>query len=152
MRKKGAGHMDPDSGIMDDHEQVLYRVCRHMHNFLVAVELKSQMRVGYRLLAACFGLSHLSAWTLLCEYGTNENLLNVTTLTRAAFEKLLARFPPFYTIDCPGRKDDRPSKLQYYHQVLGQRLHCYEGSMGLKTLGEVLAVPPTTLQRTVARA
>ncbi|KAE8883153.1 hypothetical protein PF005_g2242 [Phytophthora fragariae] len=83
------------SAILEDQEQVLDRVRRDVHELLVAVELKRQMRVRHRLSAACLGSPHLSAWTLLYEYGTDEKLLNVTTLTRAAFDELLARFAPF---------------------------------------------------------
>ncbi|KAG3234399.1 hypothetical protein PI124_g20545 [Phytophthora idaei] len=69
----------------------------------------------------------------------------------SAFNQLLDRYAEFYPINRVGPRGGRPPKLVYHHQVLGLLMHYYEGSVGLKTLCEVFAVPPSTLQRTLAR-
>ncbi|ETP23156.1 hypothetical protein F441_03681 [Phytophthora nicotianae CJ01A1] len=125
---------------------------RHVNGLLIDAELKRELKTRHRLTAACLGVPHLSAWSLLYKYGTDENLLNVTTLTRSAFNELLARFAGFYHIHRPRRDGGRPPKLTEHHQVLGLLLHYYEGSMGVKTICEIFAVPPTTLQRTLMKA
>ncbi|KAF4042402.1 putative DDE Tnp4 domain-containing protein [Phytophthora infestans] len=82
---------------------------RHqVSDLLISAELKRELKVRHRLTASCLGVPHLSAWTLLYTYGTDENLLNVTTLTREAFNELLARFAGCYTIHKPGRVGGRP--------------------------------------------
>ncbi|KAF4041646.1 hypothetical protein GN244_ATG06163 [Phytophthora infestans] len=59
----------------------LQELRRQVNDLLVSAELKRELKVRHRLTASCPGVSHLSAWILLYKYGTDENLLNVTTLT-----------------------------------------------------------------------
>ncbi|KAL3667221.1 hypothetical protein V7S43_007456 [Phytophthora oleae] len=53
----------------------------------------------------------------------------MTSLSRAAFTRLLVRFAEFYEIPRYNPKGGRPRKLQQHHQVLGLLLAYYLGSM-----------------------
>ncbi|KAG6953590.1 hypothetical protein JG687_00012310 [Phytophthora cactorum] len=83
------------------HSGDLQQLRRQVHQLLVDAELKHELKVRHRLTAACLGMQHLSAWSLLNKYGTDENLLNVSTLTRDAFNKLLAWFAEFFFFRSP---------------------------------------------------
>ncbi|KAJ8538910.1 hypothetical protein ON010_g12961 [Phytophthora cinnamomi] len=80
--------------MLESQGDILKCVRRDANELLIAAELKRQMRVRHRLSAGCLGALHLSPRVLLYEYGTDENLLTVTTLTRAAFDKLLVGLCP----------------------------------------------------------
>ncbi|EGZ19047.1 hypothetical protein PHYSODRAFT_501296, partial [Phytophthora sojae] len=93
-----------------------------------------------------------SSWMKLWNEADDGNLLNVTSLTRSAFLRLLEQFTPFYNITTYSPRGGRPKKLRHHHQVLGLLMALYVGSMGQKALCIMFGVPPPTLSRTLNAA
>ncbi|KAG3067572.1 hypothetical protein PI125_g23618 [Phytophthora idaei] len=82
--------------VLRRHADDLQQLRRQVHQLLVDVELMRELNVRNRLTAACLGMAHLSARSLLYKYGTDKNLLNAKTITRDAFNELLARFTEYF--------------------------------------------------------
>ncbi|KAG6966964.1 hypothetical protein JG687_00004536 [Phytophthora cactorum] len=88
--------LDAVLAVLRNQSRVLDSLRCEVHDLMVTAELKRQLRTRHRLLPMCMGARHLSAWTLLYKYGTDENLLDVATLTRRekALQVSLKGFPP----------------------------------------------------------
>uniref|UniRef100_H3H7Z6 DDE Tnp4 domain-containing protein n=1 Tax=Phytophthora ramorum TaxID=164328 RepID=H3H7Z6_PHYRM len=134
-----------------NYENDLSKVRREVHSLLLDEAWRIAMRSRHYLTADCLDTPCDSAWMLLYLYGSDKNFLNVTSLTRAAFHQLLARFAGFYAIR-PARSRGRPPKLRYLHQVLGLLLCFYTGSTKNGTLCMIFGAPPNTLSRTLRKA
>ncbi|KAG2907148.1 hypothetical protein JG687_00010111 [Phytophthora cactorum] len=82
--------------VLRGHSNDLQHLRRQVHQLLVDAQLNRELKFRYRLTAACLGMPHLCVLSLLYKYGTDENFLNITTLTRVAFNEILARFAEFF--------------------------------------------------------
>ncbi|KAG2820226.1 hypothetical protein PC112_g11849 [Phytophthora cactorum] len=82
--------------VLRGHSNDLQHLRRQVHQLLVDAQLNRELKFRYRFTAACLGMPHLCVLSLLYKYGTDENFLNITTLTRVAFNEILARFAEFF--------------------------------------------------------
>jgi hypothetical protein len=72
------------------------------------------LQIRFRSYFTTQGLQHpdLSSWHDLYANGSDINLLNTISLTRAAFEDLLASFSLYYSVNSGPGKSGRPRKLK----------------------------------------
>jgi hypothetical protein len=117
---------------------------------LYALLLKRKfLQIRFRSYLTSQGLQHpdLSSWHDLYANGSDINLLNTISLTRAAFEDLLASFSLYYSVNSGPGKSGRPRKLKLKSTVLGLLLQFYTATVEHKTLCQMYGVPPATLSR-----
>jgi hypothetical protein len=79
-------------------------------------------------------------------YGTDQNFVALTSLSKTSFELLLRRFQA----NCPlfkSRNVGRKTKFRHPHQLLGLILQYYCDTIGSKNLCQIFGIPPATLSR-----
>ena len=110
--------------------------------------LKKKLSIKTRNYVTCSCLRQVndSDWMHIYKCADESSFVNLTSLTRDSFKKLLVEFAKYYKINT-ARKGGRPSKLLYHHQALGCILMYYSDTMGYKTLCQIFAIPPPTLSR-----
>jgi hypothetical protein len=87
----------------------------------------------------------------LYKFGSDENLISLTSLNRESFDRLLSDFVPHLLRARKWRvkKRGRPPALLDAHAVLGMLLSFYTDSMTLKSLCLLFGIPPATASRTL---
>ncbi|ETO77486.1 hypothetical protein F444_07323 [Phytophthora nicotianae P1976] len=133
------------------HEASLRSVRREVHRQMMESAWRAAMRTRHYLTVSCLDTPCLAAWMALYRDGLDTNFINATSLTRAAFKKLLRRFSRFYHLPSAGSRG-RPPKLRYHHQALGLVLCFYVRSMESSTLCMLFGVPPSTLSLSLRKA
>jgi hypothetical protein len=86
-----------------------------------------------------------SSWRITLNSPDDTGLLNVTGLTRAAFEDLHAAFAPHWQQQ--RRRRQLHARQLRSIDVLGLVLHWVQSTMRAKTLCQVFATPPATVSR-----
>ncbi|EGZ11531.1 hypothetical protein PHYSODRAFT_516812, partial [Phytophthora sojae] len=92
---------------------------RRLHDERRRWEWQRLTRMRHYITLDCLKEPEQSSWMDTWLKGTDENMINVTSLSRALFNLLLSRFAPHYEIPIFYSKGGRPRKLQHHHQVLG---------------------------------
>jgi hypothetical protein len=113
---------------------------------LLLLKRRNQIRSRNYVSSDCLRHVSDSDWFHLYNCGTDANFVCLTSLTRAAFEQLLAIFKPHYPINT-SVSGGRPSKFQHHHQVLGCLLIYYCDTIGVKNMCQIFAAPPSTINR-----
>jgi hypothetical protein len=81
-------------------------------------------------------------------FGNDENFVNVTSLTKAAFAHLLEAFMvELLLLNYVHNVNGRPKTFKYPHQILGLILVFYCSTMDLKTICQLFGSPPSTTSR-----
>ncbi|EGZ15507.1 hypothetical protein PHYSODRAFT_409997, partial [Phytophthora sojae] len=70
-------------------------------------------RMRHYITIDCLKEPEQSAWMDTWLKGTDENMITVTSLSRASFNQLLSRFVLYYEIPIYSTKGGRPRKLQH---------------------------------------
>ncbi|KAE8970186.1 hypothetical protein PR003_g28578 [Phytophthora rubi] len=125
---------------------------RRLKEELMRVEHARLVRIRHYITASCLPRPDVAPWMYMWFFGTDENFLNVTSLCRRSFNRLLERFKLFYNIPRFSPKGGRPKKLQEHHQVLGLLMAFYVDSMQHKSLCSTIGLPHSTLSRVLADA
>jgi hypothetical protein len=76
-------------------------------------------------------------------------MVALTSLTRAAFGNLLAKFKSYINFRT-GSAGGRPTRLQYHHQALGLILVFYFDAIGAKNLFQIFALTSITGRSSLA--
>ncbi|KAE8954416.1 hypothetical protein PR002_g32092 [Phytophthora rubi] len=79
----------------------LHEARRDVHDALVEEAWRIAVRTRHYLTSQCLDTPCEAAWMTLYTCGHDHNFLNATSLTRAAFHRLLSRFSSFYYIPKP---------------------------------------------------
>lgn len=93
-----------------------------------------------------------SSWHHLYAHGSDINLMNVISLDRAAFEKLLETFELHYHVRSGLGKSGRPAKMIKKSTVLALLLQFYTSPVEYKSLCQMFGIPPATLCRVLLNA
>ena len=91
-------------------------------------------------------------WYKLYSDGDDSDLVNVISITRASFEKVLSEFCKNFTWKYGTKKGGRPPRVVDKHCVLALLLHTYTSPAEHKTWSEMFGVVPSTLSRTLEKA
>ncbi|OWY99092.1 LOW QUALITY PROTEIN: hypothetical protein PHMEG_00029973 [Phytophthora megakarya] len=118
---------------------------------LMRIEHARLVRVRHYLTVPCLPKPGLAPWMYIWTFGSDENLLDVTSPCRRPFTRLLERFTQFYHIPRSRPKGGRPGQLTYHHQVLGLGVGILR-VMHHKSLCSTFGVPHSTLSRVLAAA
>ena len=93
-----------------------------------------------------------SPWCKLYDHGDDYHFINMTSLDRNSFHKLLDVFKRYYDFSWKSKKVGRPGSLKTKHEVLGLVLMFYTATIECKSLCGHFGIPPTTLSRTLRKA
>eukprot|EP00644_Phytophthora_capsici_P005943 jgi/Phyca11/98239/e_gw1.2.1283.1 len=115
-------------------------------------EWARSIRIRHYVTLDCIKPPELSPWMEIWRSGTDKNFLNLTSLTRAYFCRLLDRLTAFYYIPGYRAKGDRPPRLRRHHQVLGALLCFYVNSVQGRLLCIQFGAPPATMSRVITAA
>ena len=88
-----------------------------------------------------------SPWYKLYSDGDDCDLVNVISLTRASFEKLLSEFSKHFTWKYGTKKGGRTPRVVDKHCALALLLHTYTSPAEHKTWCEMFGIVPSTLSR-----
>ena len=83
-----------------------------------------------------------SPWCQLYEYGDDMHFINLTSLDRTSFQKLLDVFKRFYDFSWRSKNVGRPGALKTKHEVLGLILMLYTATIEYKSLSGHFGIPP----------
>ncbi|KAE9266389.1 hypothetical protein PR003_g32141, partial [Phytophthora rubi] len=125
---------------------------RRLMEELMRVEHARLVRIRHYLTVPCLPRPDVAPWMYIWYFGNDENFINVTSLCRQSFNRLLERFTMVYRIPRFRPRGGRPRKLQHEHQVLGLTLAFYVGSMQHKSLCSTFGDPHSTLSRLLSIA
>ena len=117
-----------------------------LHLFLL-IRRKLAIRTRSYLTISCLGNINHIPWRDFYRHGTDINLVNVISLTRASFEKLLTTFKRHYKTKSGKGRSGRPHRIVKKSTVLALLLQFYTAPLEKKTMCQLYAIPPTTLGR-----
>eukprot|EP00644_Phytophthora_capsici_P016518 jgi/Phyca11/124112/e_gw1.52.337.1 len=115
-------------------------------------EWARSIRIRHYVTLDCMKPPEQSPWMATWRFGSDKNFLNLTSLTRASFCRLLERFSNFYHIPRYRPKGGRPPRLRHHHQVLGALLCFYVNSAQGGLLCLQFGAPPATMSRVIMSA
>jgi hypothetical protein len=93
-----------------------------------------------------------SPWCKLYEFDDDTHFINLTSLDRTSFQKLLDVFKRYYDFSWRSKNVGRPGTLKTKHEVLGLILMFYTATIEYKSLCGHFGIPPSTLSRTLRKA
>ena len=93
-----------------------------------------------------------SAWYKLYRDGGDSDLINVVSLNRNGFERLLSEFRKHFSWKSGTEKGGRPPRCPDKHCALALVLHSYCSEAGQKTWCEFFGIVPSTLSRLYDKA
>jgi hypothetical protein len=124
---------------------------RHLKK-LKLIRAKLSIRTRNYVTRQCLPPPNTIPWLKLYQDGSDENLINVISLSRAAFEVLLTAFSRHYIMSSGPGRSGRPRAIPLKSTVLGMLLQFYTAPIEYKTLSQLFAIPPATLTRTMQAA
>ena len=143
--------------IHKSHKHFKSITCRRNHTkliiyvlLLLRVKISIRERNKLHSRALLFNVS-ASPWYTLYEYGSDEDLIAVVTLSRDSFELLLKEFKKHYKMYSGAGRVGRPPRVRDHHCVLAVLLHSFCSEAESKTWQEMFGVAPSTISRLFQR-
>lgn len=119
---------------------------------LMMLRKRMQIRTRNYLTTAALLSPHQSEWHQLYNFGSDSELINAISLSRAGFQHLLPGFQRYYKNKGKVNGNGRPNKFTDPSTVLGLLLTYYCDSVGIKTLCRMFGAPRSTISRVLRRA
>ncbi|ORY34188.1 hypothetical protein BCR33DRAFT_511598 [Rhizoclosmatium globosum] len=116
------------------------------------LRIKLSIRTRHFIKTTSLGNANASAWQHLYHGPDEGSFVVSTSLTRAAFQTLLAEFSKHYNVKSGPGKAGRPPKATYKSTILGLLLCFYTGTSDGASLCREFAMPPSTLYRVLHNA
>ncbi|OWZ07395.1 hypothetical protein PHMEG_00020220 [Phytophthora megakarya] len=95
---------------------------KQLHKEWMRYEHARLVRIRHLLNVACLRRPDVAPWMYIWYFGTGENVMHISSLSRGSFNQLGDRLTLFYKLRIYKPAGGRPRRIQLHHQVLDKRL------------------------------